>query len=231
MRWIGFIIFGVLTVKCWSHRERKWAFMFGLLGLISMINVIWLVLTIVIAIVLDVWQRICWWSDDVIEVGCILLLSVGLIYGIVDLKMNPPPPDGIFPIGNSTVEEVRYDILGGNDTTMVNGGVSGYFFHGIGSVSGSISEESFYKIYYPGTNAEGENIAIPKTVKESETEVVLCPDDMQSEYLLETITTQQYMERKRGRNPKEQYFEDVLRKYKLYVRESTFNNKVVLDGK
>ena len=54
---------------------------------------------------------------------------------------------------------------------------------------------------------------------------------MQSEYLLETITTQQYMERKRGRNPKEQYFEDVLRKYKLYVRESTFNNKVVLDGK
>ena len=214
MRWIGFIIFGALTVKCWSHCERKWASMFGLLGLISMINVVWLVLTIVIAIVLDVWQRICWWSDDVIEVGCILLLSVGLIYGIVDLKMNPPPPDGIFPIGNSMVEEVRYDILGG-----------------IGSVSGSISEESFYKIYYPGTNAEGENIAISKTVKESETEVVLCPDDMQSEYLLETIITQQYMERKRGRNPKEQYFEDVLRKYKLYVRESTFNNKVVLDGK
>jgi len=147
------------------------------------------------------------------------------------MKKHPPELEGIFPIGNPTVEEVRYDILGGNDTTEVNGGVSGHFWHGFGSVSGSISEYSFYKIYYLGTNVEGENIAIPKTVKESETEVVICPDDMESEYLLEIVTTQQYMERKRFREPEEQYFEDVSRRYKLYLRESTFNNKVVLDGK
>ena len=110
---------------------------------------------------------------------------------------------------------------------MVNGSVSGHFFHGYGSVSGSISEDNFYKIYYPGMNADGEKIAIPKIVKEIETEVVICPDDMQSEYLLEIVTKQQYMERK---YQKEQYFEDVSRRYKLYVRESTFNNKVVLDG-
>jgi len=232
MWWIGLIIFGVLTMKCWSQHERERASIFGLLGLISMINVVWLVITIVIAIVLVVLDRYYWVYDVDITGACFTLLIVAfIIYGVVDLKMNPPPPDGIFTIGNPTVEEVRYDILGGNDTTVVNGDVSGHFFYGFGSVSGGVSEDRVKKIYYPGTNAEGENIAIPKTVKESETEIVLFSDDTASEYLLEIVTTQQYMERKRFREPQEQYFEDVSRRYKLYLRESTFNNKVVLDGK
>ena len=157
------------------------------------------------------------------------LLILGVVFAAIgkhDVE-SKKQPQGIFTIGNPIVEEIRYEILGGNDTPSVFGSASGHFFHGYGSVSGSISEDSFYKIYYPGTNADGEKIAIPKIVKEIETEVVICPDDMQSEYLLEIVTTQQYMERK---YQKEQYFEDVSRRYKLYVRESTFNNKVVLDG-
>ena len=220
---ISLIIFGVLIMKCWSQREYGSAFMFGALGLFSMINEVCFVTAIVLAIVFGGMRK----KSHPMLIFSVLWIVGIFTFDIVDLEVNPPLPNGIFSIGNPTVEEIRYDILGGNDMTLVNGSVSGHFFHGYGSVSGSISEDSFYKIYYPGTNADGEKIAIPKIVKEIETEVVICPDDMQSEYLLEIVTTQQYMERK---YQKEQYFEDVSRRYKLYVRESTFNNKVVLDG-
>ena len=180
-------------MKCWSQREYGSAFMFGALGLFSMINEVCFVTAIVLAIVFGVMRKTC---DDPMLIFCILFL-IGLFTACaVNVKVNPPLPNGIFSIGNPTVEEIRYEILGGNDTTRVSGSVSGHFFHGYGSVSGSISEDSFYKIYYPGTNADGEKIAIPKIVKEIETEVVLCPNDMESEYLLEIVTTQQYMERK-----------------------------------
>ena len=221
---IGLIIFGVLTIKCCSQLEYGSAFVFGFLGLISMIDEVWLVTAIVLAIAFGVLRKI---EDNPMFIFSILFFIGSITFGIVNYKVNPPLPNGIFSIGNPTVEEIRYDILGGNEKTMVNGSVSGHFFHGYGSVSGSISEDNFYKIYYPGTNADGEKIAIPKIVKEIETEVVLCPNDMESEYLLEIVTTQQYMERK---YQEEQYFDDVSRRYKLYVRESTFNNKVVLDG-
>lgn len=32
-------------------------------------------------------------------------------------------------------------------------------------------------------------IAIPKTIKECDTEVVICPEDTESEYLIEIVTT------------------------------------------
>lgn len=226
MAWIGLIIGVILCWVCFTKDKDFFAFLFGFLTFASaseISEILAVDMFIIIAFFLMV-------RNDDCHCWGIILLSITLVLGFCS-NVAGLTSEGVFTIGNPTIEETRYEILGGNDTTRVSGSVSGYLYCGGGSISGSIWEDSFYKIYYLGTNAEGENIAIPKNVKESETEIVLCPNDTESEYLIETVTTQQYMERKWGRNPEEQYFEDVSYKYKLYVRESTFNNKVVLDGK
>lgn len=227
MAWIGLIISAVLCWVCFRKDKEFLAILSGILAF-AFASEISEILVIVMLIVIAIFLMVR--DDDDCHCWGIIFLIIALVLGFCSY-VDGLPPEGVFPIGNPTIYETRYEILGGNDTTSVSGSVSGHLYCGGGSISGSVWEDSFYKIYYPGTNAEGENIAIPKTVKESETEIVLLPDDTESECLIETATTQQYMERKRGRNPEEQYFEDVSYKYKLYVKKSTFSNKVVLDGK
>lgn len=228
--WIFLSICVILFLICWTVADGDffWPFIFGgvilvFLTRIGMPGVVFVCACVVLwRIIFNVKRCLGMF------VCSVLILIGGLCF--FDISTRNKEPEGTFLIGNPIVQESRYEILAGNDTTRVDGSVSGYFYWGSGSVSGSISEDSFYKIYYLGTNAEGENIAIPKIIKENETQVVLCPDDTECEYLIETVTTQQYVERKWYRYSEERYFEDVLCKYKLYVRESTFNNKVVLDS-
>ena len=133
---------------------------------------------------------------------------------------------GTIEVGSPVVEETRYEILGGNDTTRVSGSISGSLFH----ITGSISEDSFYKIYYPSVNSDGEDIAVPLTVKENQTEIVFLPDDAQNEYLLKLTTTQLYEYKNKDIYGDEQWSETKSVRYKLYVKRETFNNKIVIDG-
>ena len=133
---------------------------------------------------------------------------------------------GTIEVGSPIVEETRYEILGGNDTTRVSGSISGNLFH----ITGSISEDSFYKIYYPSVNSDGEDIAVPLTVKENQTEIVFLPDDAQNEYLLKLTTTQLYEYKNKDIYGDEQWSETKSVRYKLYVKRETFNNKIVIDG-
>ena len=133
---------------------------------------------------------------------------------------------GTIEVGSPIVEETRYEILGGNDTTRVSGSISGSLFH----ITGSISEDSFYKIYYPSVNSDGEDIAVPLTVKENQTEIVFLPDDAQNEYLLKLTTTQLYENKNKDIYGDEQWSETKSVRYKLYVKRETFNNKIVIDG-
>ena len=106
----------------------------------------------------------------------LLVIAVICLYGAVwFMEMN-----GTTEVGSPIVEETRYEILGGSDTTRISGSISGGLFH----ITGKISEDSFYKIYYPSVNSDGEDIAVPLTVKENQTEIVFLPDDAQNEYLL-----------------------------------------------
>ncbi len=126
-------------------------------------------------------------------------------------------------VGSPIVEETRYEILGGTDTTRVSGSISGGVFY----ETGSASEENLYKIYYSSTNSDGEDIVVPKTVKESQTEIVFLPDEAQDEYLLKIITKQRYGYKDIMGDKQLVKTESV--KYKLYVTRETFNNKVVID--
>ena len=131
-------------------------------------------------------------------------------------------------VGSPIVEETRYEILGGSDTTRVSGSISGNIFY----VTGSVSEDSFFKIYYPGVNSDGEEIAIPFTVKENQVEIVILPDDTDSEYLLQ-ITTKQWYEydfKNKILTIEEPWCKTESVRYKLYVRQDTFNNKITIDG-
>lgn len=151
----------------------------------------------------------------------IVLLAICLYSATSIMKMN----DAI-EVGSPIVEETRYDILGGTDTTRISGSVSGGLFH----ITGSVSENSFYKIFYPSVNSDGENIAVPLTVKESQTEIVFLPDDAQNEYLLEFTTMQLSEHKNKNIYGDEQWYNTISVRYKLYVKRETFNNKIVIDG-
>ena len=129
-------------------------------------------------------------------------------------------------VGSPIVEETRYDILGGTDTTRVSGSVSGGLFH----ITGSVSEDCFYKIFYPSVNSDGEDIAVPLTVKENQTEIIFLPDNAQNEYLLKLTTKQLYERRNTNIYGDEQWYNTISVRYKLYVKKETFNNKIVIDG-
>lgn len=133
---------------------------------------------------------------------------------------------GTIEVGSPIVEETRYDILGGTDTTRVSGSVSGGLFH----ITGSVSEDCFYKIFYPSVNSDGEDIAVPLTVKENQTEIIFLPDNAQNEYLLKLTTKQLYERRNTNIYGDEQWYNTISVRYKLYVKKETFNNKIVIDG-
>ena len=129
-------------------------------------------------------------------------------------------------VGSPIVAETRYDILGGADTTRISGSVSGGLFH----ITGSVSENNYYKIFYPSVNSDDEEIAVPLTIKENQTEIVFLPDDAQNEYLLELTTMQLYEYKYANIYGDEQWYNTISVRYKLYVKKETFNNKIVIDG-
>ena len=152
----------------------------------------------------------------------LLVICIICLYSAVSIMKT----NDTIEVGSPIVEETRYEILGGNDTTRVSGSISGNLFH----ITGSISEDSFYKIYYPSVNSDGEDIAVPLTVKENQTEIVFLPDDAQNEYLLKLTTTQLYEYKNKDIYGDEQWSETKSVRYKLYVKRETFNNKIVIDG-
>lgn len=157
------------------------------------------------------------------KISIVLLAISGIcLYAAVSIIETT----GTIEVGSPIVEETRYEILGGNDTTRVSGSISGGLFH----ITGSISENSFYKIYYPSVNSDDEDIAVPLTVKENQIEIVFLPDDAQNEYLLKFTTTQLYEYKNKDIYGDEQWSETKSVRYKLYVKRETFNNKIVIDG-
>ena len=157
------------------------------------------------------------------KISIVLLAIAGIC---LDVAFSIIETTGTIEVGSPIVEETRYEILGGNDTTRVSGSISGNLFH----ITGSISEDSFYKIYYPSVNSDGEDIAVPLTVKENQTEIVFLPNDAPNEYLLKLTTTQLYEYKNKDIYGDEQWSETKSVRYKLYVKRETFNNKIVIDG-
>ncbi len=184
-------------------------------------------ITFIIGVISGLFCYDAWYREEfkkvifsgIVCIVCIVLIIIGIIKGSIACITS-------VAVGSPIIEETQYEILGGTDTTRVSGSISASFFY----VTSSVSEESLYKIYYLSTNSDGEDIAVPKAVKESQTEIVFLPDDVQNEYLLELITKQRYEYKDKNIMGDEQWVRTESVKYKLYVTRETFNNKVVIDG-
>ncbi|MBO5179526.1 MAG: hypothetical protein J6B87_04185, partial [Clostridia bacterium] len=134
-----------------------------------------------------------------------------------------PYSRNIVTIEEPVVEQRKYEVLGGSDTTRVSGAITGVRY-----IRGSVNEGDYYKIYYAKQDKNGEMIAVPITVSEKATTVVLMPEAEEGpEYLLETI--ERFYKENRNVEPAELILDETIHTYRLYVHEDTFNG-IKLDG-
>ena len=130
----------------------------------------------------------------------------------------------IVSIEEPVITETKYEILGGSDTTRI----SGYVYGGIHYTRGSTVENSYFKVYIPYKNSDGETVVMPYTMRESDVTVILMPDlEEGSEYLIQTVAT--YYKEDRNKEPTELIEERKVVTNKLYVSEATFGG-MKIDG-
>lgn len=147
----------------------------------------------------------------------------GFWYWHLCLTEQDPYSRNIVKIEEPVVEQYRYEVLGGSDTTRISGTITGVRY-----IRGSVNEGDYYKIYYAKQDKTGETIAVPITVSEKATTVVLMPDaEAGPEYLLETV--EKYYKENRNVEPAELIHDKTVYTYRLYVHEDTFNG-IKLDG-
>lgn len=164
---------------------------------------------------------------EVIAVIGAIVVFIGSFAGFWYLHLcnteQDPYSRNIVKIEDPVVEQYRYEVLGGSDTTRISGTITGVRY-----IRGNVSEGDYYKIYYAKKDENGEMIAVPITVSEKATTVVLMPDaEAGPEYLLETV--EKYYKENRNVEPAELILDKTVYTYRLYVREDTFNG-IKLDG-
>lgn len=173
--------------------------------------------------------RVCDVFDfyEIIAAVCAIVILIGSYAGFWYLHLCITEQDSysknIVRIEEPVVEQYKYEVLGGSDTTRISGTITGVRY-----IRGNVSEGDYYKIYYAKQDGNGETIAVPITVSEKATTVVLMPDaEAGPEYLLETV--EKYYKENRNVEPAELILDKTVYTYRLYVREDTFNG-IKLDG-
>lgn len=145
--------------------------------------------------------------------------SGGWYYYLCKTKQDPYSRN-VVSIEEPIITETKYEILGGSDTTRN----SGYVHYSCGA----ISEDSYFKVYIPYKNSDGETVVMPYTMRESTVTVIVMPNaEVGPEYLLQTVAT--YYKEDRNKEPAELIEDRKVVTNKLYVRESTFNG-MKIDG-
>ncbi len=127
----------------------------------------------------------------------------------------------IVTIEEPLIEEKRYDILAGSDIEFIDGDFNlGY---------GKVNSQSYYKIYYPEKRVEdGETIIVPMKLPANDVELVLLDETAEYDYLIEIKT--RYYKEDRNKEPYEKIFTKTVTKYKLYIRDVSFTNSVMING-
>ncbi|MBR4111008.1 MAG: hypothetical protein IKK43_04915 [Clostridia bacterium] len=174
--------------------------------------------------------RVCEVFDfsEIIALVCTIVILIGSYAGFWYLHLcntdQDPYSRNIVRLEEPVITETKYEILGGSDTTRI----SGYVYGGIYYTRGSTSENSYFKVYIPCKNSDGETVVMPYTLRESDVTVILMPDlEEGSEYLLQTVAT--YYKEDRNKEPAEIIEDRKVVTYKLYVSESTFSG-MKIDG-
>ena len=167
-------------------------------------------------------------NADFIALICAIVILIGSYFGFWYLHLcntdQDPYSRNIVKIEEPVVTETKYEILGGSDTTRI----SGYVYGGIYYTRGSSSENSYFKVYIPCKNSDGETVVMPYTMRESDVTVILMPTaEAGPEYLLQTVTT--YYKEDRNKEPAELLVDKRVVTNKLYVNESTFSG-MKIDG-
>ena len=158
---------------------------------------------------------------------CFLVILIGSFVGFWHMHLRNteqgPYSRNIVSIEEPVITETKYEILGGSDTTRISGSITGVRY-----IRGSVNEGDYYKIYYAKQDKNGETIAVPITISEKATTVVLMPEtEAGPEYLL--VTVKKYYKENRDVEPAELILDKTVYTYRLYVHEDTFNG-IKLDG-
>lgn len=174
--------------------------------------------------------RVCDVFDfsEIIALVCAIVILIGSFAGFWYLHLckteQDPYSRNIVRLEEPVITETKYEILGGSDTTRI----SGYVYGGIYYTRGSTSENSYFKVYIPYKESNGETVVMPYTMRESDVTVILMPDlEEGSEYLLQTVAT--YYKEDRNKEPAELIEDRKVVTNKLYVSESTFSG-MKIDG-
>ena len=127
-------------------------------------------------------------NADFIALICAIVILIGSYSGFWYLHLcntdQDPYSRNIVSIEEPVVEQYRYELLGGSDTTKVSGTITSSLHR----IRGSVNEGDYYKIYYAKQDKNGEMIAVPITISEKATAVVLMPEtEAGPEYLLVTV--------------------------------------------
>ena len=158
---------------------------------------------------------------------CVFVILIGSFVGFWHMHLRNteqgPYSRNIVSIEEPVITETKYEILGGSDTTRISGSITGVRY-----IRGSVNEGDYYKIYYAKQDKNGETIAVPITISEKATTVVLMPEtEAGPEYLL--VTVKKYYKENRDVEPAELILDKTVYTYRLYVHEDTFNG-IKLDG-
>ena len=115
-------------------------------------------------------------NAELIAFVCAIVILIGSYCGFWYLHLcntdQDPYSRNIVKIEEPVVKQYRYELLGGSDATKVSGTITG----SLHLIRGSVSEGDYYKVYYAKQDKNGEMIAVPITISEKATTVVLMPE-------------------------------------------------------
>lgn len=167
--------------------------------------------------------------DGVIEeVSCFggTNLCCGIIYtilyfacAIVLFGIFSGKAQNIIPIETPVIEEARYILC--EDDSENDDSILIHVIRNDG--------ENYYKFYYSSVNEDGEVEAIPYEISEDRVRIILHSNGMEEadeDYLL--VTSTKYYKEDRNKEPPVVIGDSIVTEYKLYLRESTFENMTVV---
>ena len=219
------IVIGIIGLILCLCTEDTWK----VIGIMGMVNLGIFVVSNIIYYVLD--EMYCIFIDTCSSIYAIIALICIVVFVVINICTNSSnsteveniPTSNIVAVETPTIDVKYYELLSASDINLENTNEPDMLMYM------PSKEGNYYQFYYADKNEEGEVIAKPYKVMEADVELIIQSngvEDATSDYLLETTTT--YYEEDRSKRPAEKIVVSSETEYKLYLRDITFKNMIVV---